>query len=69
MAILRAVVGLGSSLNIVTTAEGVETQDQLEILRTEGCTDVQGYFFSPPKGAAEIKSLLGSLGVHEMAVA
>ena len=69
MAILRAVVGLGSSLNIITTAEGVETQNQLEILRTEGCTDVQGYFFSPPKGAAEIKSLLGSLNEHETAVA
>jgi diguanylate cyclase (GGDEF)-like protein/PAS domain S-box-containing protein len=69
LAILRAVVGLGSSLNIVTTAEGVETQDQLEILRTEGCADVQGYFFSPPKGAAEIKSLLGSLSEHETAVA
>ena len=69
MAILRAVVGLGSSLNIVTTAEGVETQNQLEILRTEGCTDVQGYFFSQPKGATEIKSLLGSLGEHEAAVA
>ena len=46
LAILRAVVGLGSSLNIVTTAEGVETRNQLEILKTEGCTDVQGYFFS-----------------------
>ena len=69
MAILRAVVGLGSGLNIVTTAEGVETKNQLEILRTEGCTDVQGYFFSPPKSAAEIKSLLGSLGEHEAAVA
>ncbi len=69
LAILRAVVGLGSSLNIVTTAEGVETQNQLEILRTEGCTDVQGYFFSPPRAAAEIKSLLGSLSEHEAAVA
>lgn len=69
LAILRAVVGLGSSLNIVTTAEGVETQNQLEILRTEGCTDVQGYFFSPPKGAAEIKNLLGALNEHETAVA
>ena len=69
LAILRAVVGLGSSLNIVTTAEGVETQDQLEILRSEGCAEVQGYFFSPPKGAAETKSLLGSLSEHETAVA
>ena len=70
LAILRAVVGLGSSLNIVTTAEGVETHDQLEILRTERCVDVQGYFFSPPKGAAETKNLLvGSLSKHETAVA
>jgi diguanylate cyclase (GGDEF)-like protein/PAS domain S-box-containing protein len=69
LAILRAVVGLGSSLDIITTAEGVETKNQLEILRAEGCTDVQGFFFSPPKGATEIKSLLGSLSEHEVAVA
>ena len=69
LAILRAVVGLGSSLNMVTTAEGVETQNQLEILRAEGCTDVQGYLFSPPKSAVEVKSLLRSLSGHETAVA
>ena len=69
LAILRAVVGLGSSLDIVTTAEGVETQNQLEILRTEGCTDVQGYFFSPPKSAVETNSLLVSLSGHAAAVA
>jgi diguanylate cyclase (GGDEF)-like protein/PAS domain S-box-containing protein len=61
LAILRAVVGLGSSLNIVTTAEGVETQNQFEILKAEGCTDVQGYFFSPPRPAAEVRTLLASL--------
>ena len=61
LAIVRAVVGLGRSLGIVTTAEGVETQEQLEVLRTEGCTEVQGYFFSPPKSAAEIRDLLTSL--------
>ena len=61
LAILRAVVGLGSSLNIVTTAEGVETKKQLELLRAEGCTDVQGYFFSPPRPAAEMKELLTAL--------
>jgi diguanylate cyclase (GGDEF)-like protein len=61
LAIVRAVVGLSRSLGIVTTAEGVETQDQVEILRTEGCTEVQGFFFSPPKTAAETKGLLRSL--------
>ena len=69
IAILRAVVGLGRSLDIVTTAEGVETLNQLELLKTEGCTDVQGYFFSPPKSAAEIKNLLSSLSGHDTAVA
>ena len=58
LAILRAVVGLGRSLNIVTTTEGVETQKQLEVLRTEGCTEAQGYFFSQPRSAAEAKELL-----------
>ncbi len=69
MAILRAVVGLGSSLNIVTTAEGVETQHQLELLRAEGCTDVQGYFFSPPRPAAEVREFLTSLRGDVSAVA
>ena len=69
MAILRAVVGLGSSLKIVTTAEGVETQNQLELVRAEGCTDVQGYFFSPPKPAAEVRELLNALRGQVPAVA
>ena len=69
LAIVRAVVGLGRSLGIVTTAEGVETQNQLEVLRTEGCTEVQGYFFSPPKSATEIGHLLTSLDRKVKAVA
>jgi len=69
LAILRAVVGLGSSLNIVTTAEGVETHSQLEVLRTEGCTDVQGYLLSPPKSKAAITELLTSSGSQAQAVA
>jgi EAL domain-containing protein (putative c-di-GMP-specific phosphodiesterase class I) len=43
MAIIRAVMRLGSSLGMITTAEGVETQEQLEILRAEGCVQVQGF--------------------------
>jgi diguanylate cyclase (GGDEF)-like protein/PAS domain S-box-containing protein len=69
LAILRAVVGLGSSLNIATTAEGVETAHQLELLRSEGCTEVQGYFFSRPKPAAEVGELLASLSGKVSAVA
>jgi diguanylate cyclase (GGDEF)-like protein len=69
LAILRAVIGLGRSLDIVTTAEGVETQKQLELLKTEGCTDVQGYYFSPPTSKLEIVELLAFLDSHAKAVA
>jgi len=59
--IIRAVLSLGSSLGMITTAEGVETEEQLEILRAEGCMQVQGYLFSRPKPAAEIPGLLRQL--------
>lgn len=58
LAIIRAVTGLSSNLGMVTTAEGVETTKQLETLRSEGCTEVQGYLFSPPRPACEINELL-----------
>jgi diguanylate cyclase (GGDEF)-like protein/PAS domain S-box-containing protein len=46
LAIVRAVISLGSSLGIKTVAEGVETHDQLAGLEREGCSQVQGYLFS-----------------------
>jgi EAL domain-containing protein (putative c-di-GMP-specific phosphodiesterase class I) len=58
MAIVRAVTGLGGSLGMKTTAEGVETQQQLEKLKKEGCTEVQGYLFSKPVPAAQAAQLL-----------
>ena len=58
MAIVRAVTGLGKSLGIVTTAEGVETEAQFELLRREGCTQAQGYLFSKPRPAAEVATML-----------
>ena len=61
VAIIRAVTRLGRSLGMITTAEGVETEEQLEILRAEGCTQVQGYLFSPPRPAAEIPAMLERL--------
>jgi diguanylate cyclase (GGDEF)-like protein len=54
LAIVSAVVQLGSSLGMATTAEGVETTDQLEIVRSRGCTEIQGYLLSPPKPAQQI---------------
>jgi diguanylate cyclase (GGDEF)-like protein len=61
LAIIRAVTKLGSSLGMITTAEGVETPEQLEILSAEGCTQAQGYLFSKPKPVAEIPALLRQL--------
>ena len=50
-AIVRAVVGLGERVGAAITAEGVETKEQLERVREEGCTEVQGYLFSAPLSA------------------
>jgi diguanylate cyclase (GGDEF)-like protein len=66
-AIVRAVTHLGNSLGITTTAEGVENTAQLEILKAEGCTEVQGYLFSPPVPATEITALLNRLHRHNQA--
>jgi diguanylate cyclase (GGDEF)-like protein/PAS domain S-box-containing protein len=60
MAIVRAVTGLGKSLGMVTTAEGVENAEQLALLRREGCTQAQGYLFSKPRPAAEVERLLSA---------
>jgi predicted signal transduction protein with EAL and GGDEF domain len=62
VAIVRAISGLGRSLNITTTAEGVETIDQLDWLRAEGCNEVQGFLFSAARPAAEIEQLLFKFG-------
>ena len=57
---IRAVTGLGNSLGMKTTAEGVETEEQLETLKKEGCTEVQGYLFSPPRPASELGPLIAA---------
>jgi diguanylate cyclase (GGDEF)-like protein len=58
MAIVRAVAGLGRTLGIATTAEGVETLDQLRAVKAEGCTQVQGYLLGRPKPASAIPGVL-----------
>jgi len=57
-AIVRAAAGLGTSFGIATTAEGVETESQLERIKAEGCTEAQGFLLSPPVPAADIPDLL-----------
>jgi len=57
-AIVRAVLVLGHSLGIATCAEGVETKEQLVTLRSEGCTEVQGFYYSRPQPIQQIPELL-----------
>lgn len=59
-AVLRAVAGLGVSLGMKTIAEGVETEEQLERARAEGCTSVQGYLTGRPIPEIDIDSFLSS---------
>jgi EAL domain-containing protein (putative c-di-GMP-specific phosphodiesterase class I) len=61
LAIVRAIAGLGVSFGMITTAEGVETEEQMRCLNLEGCIEVQGYLYSEPVPASKIVELLGSL--------
>jgi diguanylate cyclase (GGDEF)-like protein/PAS domain S-box-containing protein len=56
-ALIRAMVGLASDLDMQTTAEGVETQDELLLIRNLGCSLVQGYIFGKPMPAEEAREL------------
>jgi len=53
-AIVSAITSLGRSLDVATTAEGVETREQLALLRAAGCSQAQGYLFSRPVPASEL---------------
>jgi diguanylate cyclase (GGDEF)-like protein len=58
VAIVRAITSLATEMNIMTTAEGVETQEQLERVRELGCTEMQGYLFSRPLPARAVEQML-----------
>ena len=55
--IVQAVVNIAAERNMTTTAEGVETEQQQQLLRSLGCSEMQGYLFSPPRPAAELKRI------------
>jgi diguanylate cyclase (GGDEF)-like protein len=61
--IVRAVTTLGHDLGIAITAEGVETEQQLDALERAGCTEVQGYLFSAPVAGGAVIELLRNWGV------
>jgi diguanylate cyclase (GGDEF)-like protein len=57
-AIIRAVTGMCDSLGITVTAEGVENLQQVDLLRAERCTEIQGYLISKPRRAEDIPNLI-----------
>ena len=59
--VLRAIVEVANALGMSTTAEGVETPEQLELLRSLGCKEVQGYLFSPARPLSEVPAMLAEL--------
>jgi diguanylate cyclase (GGDEF)-like protein/PAS domain S-box-containing protein len=58
-AITRAIIAMAKSLDLKVVAEGVETQEQLALLREQGCDEVQGYLISKPVDASAFGALLG----------
>ena len=55
-AIVNAIIKLAQNLGLKTIAEGVETAEQLALLRENGCNEVQGYFFSKPLPACQFEA-------------
>ncbi|MCA1661633.1 MAG: EAL domain-containing protein [Novosphingobium sp.] len=64
LAIIRAVVAMADSLEMTTTAEGVETEHELEVVRNLGCTKIQGFYFGRPMPAAEARQLFPPLDLQ-----
>jgi len=56
--IVQAVVGLGKSLGMSITAEGVETPEQLRLVRLQGCDEAQGYLLGRPCSSERVAELL-----------
>lgn len=60
-AIIRSIVTLAEALGMETTAEGAETEDEIELIRKLGCSHIQGYYYGPP---LEVSELAAKLGMH-----
>jgi diguanylate cyclase (GGDEF)-like protein len=62
--IIRAVLGLCGHLQLDSLVEGVETEEQLSWLRIEGCTEVQGHLFSPPRPAGGVPEVIANVAAR-----
>ena len=66
VAIIRAVVAMAEALGMSTTAEGVETEAELELVQRYGCSKVQGYLYGRPMPAADTFDLLAKANRHRL---
>ncbi|MEQ1510027.1 MAG: EAL domain-containing protein [Sphingopyxis sp.] len=58
-AIIRAIVTLAEALEMETTAEGAETEDEVELIKRLGCSHIQGFYYGPPLEQNELKEMMG----------
>jgi diguanylate cyclase (GGDEF)-like protein/PAS domain S-box-containing protein len=58
-AIIRAIVTLAEALGMETTAEGAETEDEIELIRRLGCSHIQGFYYGPPLEVSELNDKMG----------
>ena len=65
ISIVRAIADIGSSFGMTTTAEGVETTEQLNLLKGHGYTEVQGYLISRPKPASQVAAIIEEIAHTE----
>jgi predicted signal transduction protein with EAL and GGDEF domain len=65
--IVRAVAALAGSLGVAATAEGVESQEQLDAIKSEGCTEMQGFLLSKPIPAHQIEQLFVDKQINQTA--
>ena len=64
IAIIKAIVSLAEALGMDTTAEGAETQDELELIRQLGCSHIQGYVYGRPMPMADVLERQRNMGTH-----
>ncbi len=67
-AIIKSIVTLAEALGMETTAEGAETEDEIELIRKLGCSHIQGYYYGPPLEVSELAAKLGMNGENAEAV-